>query len=291
MDVAGNLKSGHSAASGEMEMSDALGRISVPGNWIEEPHVEVAIEIRLPARMGEIIKRSRDLKHAVLLPATVRCELKAVQSNAIALEYERELKLPVYGRSLLSRQLASEDEIFGGGIDAITLERAERPGHVDHLKRYVVGFEVERKIAILSVECGGAIIEIESSVFDQDLARAQIEERADGRLTTLLWPEWTRLIRRAVAVHDEVELRPVNLKVAQRNMWSEEAEDAHLDAQTVDLGVGRIAGILSAMNDDPVSFAFEMKKPPMKRLNLRATAGGRFNLSDDALANEILERG
>ena len=136
------------------------------------------------------------------------------------------------------------------------------------MKRYVVGFEVERKIAILRVESSGAIVEIEISLFDQDLARAQIEERADGRLATLLRPERTWLIRRAVAVDDQVQLRPVNLKIAQRNMWSEEAEDAHLDAQAVDLGVGRFARIFSAVNDDPVRLGFKMEKPPMERRNL-----------------------
>ena len=158
-------------------------------------------------------------------------------------------------------------------------------------KRHIVGFEVEREIAILSVECGGAIVVIQHSLFDRDLAGTQIEERVDCRLAVLFGPERARLIRRTVGIDDEVQLGPDNLQVAQGNMRSEEAEDAHLDAQAVDLGVGSFAGILSAMNDDPVGLSFEMKKTPMKRRNLSPTAGGRFNLSDETLADQILERG
>ena len=79
VDGAGNLKCGHNAARGEMETSDAVRRVGVAGNGIEEPHVEIAIDFRLPARMGEVIQRSRDLKHAILLPEAVCRELKAAQ--------------------------------------------------------------------------------------------------------------------------------------------------------------------------------------------------------------------
>ena len=127
-------------------------------------------------------------------------------------------------------------------------------------------------------------------MFHDDLAGAQIEERLQGRLAALLGPARARLVGRAIAIHDEVQLRPVDLKVAQRDMRSEQAEDAHPDAQTVDLGVRRFAGILRAMDDDSAGFSLESEKPPMKRRNLSAAAGDILNLCDEALANQILKR-
>ncbi len=143
----------------------------------------------------------------------------------------------------------------------------------------------------MRIEGGGAIVEIDRSIFDYDLIRAQIEQRLQGRRTVLLRPPRTRLIGRAVAIDDEMQPELVNLEIAQRNMRSEQAQDAHADAQAVDLGVRRFAGVLRAMNHNSVCFCFEIKKTPMKGSNLRAAAGNGFNLSDEALANQILECG
>ncbi len=125
VDTAGDLKSWHVAACGEMEMSDAFGRVGVAGDGIQEPHIEISVDFRLPARMTEIIECSRDLQYVVLAATAVRRELQAAQPGAIALEIEGELKLSLHRRNLFSWQLASENKILGGGVDAIALRRAE----------------------------------------------------------------------------------------------------------------------------------------------------------------------
>ena len=289
VDAAGNAKSGSRAVGGEIEMSDALGRVGIAEDRVEQTHIQIADGFALPAGMREIVKDTGNIERAVWPvicgSAAVGRELKTVQGGAIALEVEVELQLAVHGRSLFSRQFAGENEVGGGGMDAIALGRAESSRPVDHLKGYVGGFEVERVIAILSVESGGAIVQIESSMLNRDLAGAKVEEGVECGFAGFLRPARTRLVGRAVAINNEVQLRPHNFEIAQRNMRSEKAKDADLDAEAVDRCVGRFVGILSAMNDDAVCFRFEMEKAPMKRPDLRASAGGVFNLRDEAFAN------
>ena len=47
-------------------------------------------------------------------------------------------------------------------------------------------------------------------------------------------------------------------------MRTEKAEDAHLDAQAVDFGVGRFVGIFGAVNYDAAGFSLKMKQTPVK---------------------------
>ena len=119
MDAAGNVKGGRNAVGGEIEMSDALGRVGVAGDGIEEPHVEIACNFALPAGVCEIVQDSGNLERSVLGSTAVGRELKVVHGDAIALEVEVELQLAMHGRSLLSRQFAGEHEVSGGGIDAV----------------------------------------------------------------------------------------------------------------------------------------------------------------------------
>src|ERR1700691_3590591 len=101
-------------------MSVALGGVGVAGDGVEEPHVEIAIDFGLPVRVSEVIENTFDLKRTVFGSqfgsGAVRRELKAAQRNAIRLQVEGKLDLSVHGRSLLSRRLASENNILGGGI-------------------------------------------------------------------------------------------------------------------------------------------------------------------------------
>ena len=55
-----------------------------------------------------------------------------------------------------------------------------------------------------------------------------------------------------------------NFEVAQGDLRSEQAEDAHLDAQAIDFGLGRFVGIFGAMNHDAAGFSLEMKQAPVK---------------------------
>ena len=57
MDAAGNLKGRRNSVGGEIEMSDAVGRIGVADDGVEEPHVEIACDLGLPVRVSEIVKR------------------------------------------------------------------------------------------------------------------------------------------------------------------------------------------------------------------------------------------
>ena len=52
-------KRGRPATGGEVEMGDALGRIRIADDRIEEPHVEIACGFGLPARVVEIVQNSR----------------------------------------------------------------------------------------------------------------------------------------------------------------------------------------------------------------------------------------
>ena len=88
VDAAANVKGRRNAVGGEIEMRDALGRVGIAKDWVEQTHIQIADGFALPAGVGEIVQNSGNLERAVLRVAAVGRELKAVQDGAIAFEVE-----------------------------------------------------------------------------------------------------------------------------------------------------------------------------------------------------------
>ena len=119
MDTPDDAKSGSRAVGAEVEMSDALRSIGIADDGIEEPHIEIACNFGLPAGVREIVKNSGNLERPIFAAAVLGSELKALQNGTIALEVEGKLEFSVHRRSSFSRQFAVENQIRGGGGDAV----------------------------------------------------------------------------------------------------------------------------------------------------------------------------
>ena len=83
------------ASGGEIEVGDALGRVCIAGDRIEEPHVQVAHGPDLPARVSEILHISGDFERAVPDLGTVGREPQAAQQKPCPLEIDRGLQCSV----------------------------------------------------------------------------------------------------------------------------------------------------------------------------------------------------
>jgi hypothetical protein len=151
---------------------------------------------------------------------------------------------------MAGRDAAGEAQIADSGLDAIEL-RVARPGRrVGHAQREIAGGKVEGNAPVLEIEAGGAVLVVQNALLDGDAADLQIEEAVQGGLTRLLRLARLRLVGGAVGVDDQMELGLKNLQAAQREVGNPPAQHAPLHAHGFDLGVGRFAGGLMAVNDD-----------------------------------------
>ena len=79
------------AGSAEIEASQTLGRIAVAGDGIEETHVQIALHMRVPAGMREILEVSGDFKRVTRAAAPLRRDAQGTQKHMRAPQIERGL--------------------------------------------------------------------------------------------------------------------------------------------------------------------------------------------------------
>ena len=98
------------------------------------------------------------------------------------------------GCRFLALGLARQVEIRGAELDPIKFRRAMRSGHVARHQGNVIGSEVERRVAVLIIEEGGAVVVVQGSLLDRDMTRMKTEEGFEDRLTRSVRLVWAGLI-------------------------------------------------------------------------------------------------
>src|SRR5580658_6724328 len=279
------------ACGRELEMRDTLRRVRIAEYRIEETHVEIAGDFGLPVRMIEVVELAGDVEGVTLIAFAMRYEVEAAEDDPRALKIDGRFQISFNGQWLLARNSAREVELSGLRLDAVELRRMQRPWHVKHDERNVVGFKVERSVAILEVERSRATVIVQHSAVDCDVAGLEIEKLVESGLAGPRSAQWMRLVGRAVGVDDEMDLGMRDVEIAQENARAEDVKNAGPRAQPVDLHVGRVARIFETVNDDAVGFCLEMEQAPVEGRDFRATAGGGFDFGDHAFADCILECG
>jgi hypothetical protein len=76
------------AGGGEVEMGEAFRREGVTGDGVEQAHIEIAGDLRLPFGVCEAGERPGDVKGAVHAAGSVRGDGEAVQDGGVAAEVE-----------------------------------------------------------------------------------------------------------------------------------------------------------------------------------------------------------
>ncbi len=146
-----------------------------------------------------------------------------------------------------------------------------------------MGIKVEREMVV-----GNLDVPLQNG----EMADTRVEERLHGGVGGLKRMMRMGLVGGAVGIDDEVEGRGVDAGVAQddaRGEMREEAEDAELQTDAVDVGVGLFCGGFEAVYGDAARFEGEMERIPGEGCDFGAAAGGVFKRGDEALAGGVLK--
>ena len=141
----------------EVEAGNALRRISVAEDRIEQAHIQLALHLALPAGMGKVIERASDFKSMTLRRRGPGGDPQRTYVDCCAGEVGRGLKIAVHGRMRVSLAAPRDIQVHGAGFDVVTLQpgRLWDPysgGNVVHQQGKVAGIEFQRDITILEVE-------------------------------------------------------------------------------------------------------------------------------------------
>ena len=277
------------AGGDEIKASQTLGRIAIAGDGVEEPHIQIALHVRVPAGMRKVLEVSRDFKGMTRDAAPFGSDAQGAQKNMRVLQVERGLQGSVH-RQRVARHGAGEIEIADADFDAIGRGRTEGRGYIMHDERGIVGRKVEWRVAVLIIEAGVSAVVVDVALFDRNTAGVHLEQGVDGGRRRGARPARMRHIRGSVGIDDEVQAGPVNLKAAQANAGTEKIAQTENHAQAIDFCVGSVAGIFKTVNNDPVGFGFKMQQVPVEGRNLRPAARDFFERRGETPAHRVFKR-